>query len=125
MRAILPGFRPAYTRDFRRPFPFGGPFLDAHQQLEEELAGSPFDGAQMAQALEPDDLAGYPQMARALRNPNFRLFWSGNFLSNIGTWMENVARGWLVLLLTNSASGWAWSVSPGRFRFCFSRSLAE
>lgn len=42
-------------------------------------------------------------MARALRNPNFRLFWSGNFLSNIGTWMQNVAQGWLVLLLTNSA----------------------
>jgi len=44
-----------------------------------------------------------PQMARALRNPNFRLFWSGNFLSNIGTWMQNVAQGWLVLVLTNSA----------------------
>jgi MFS family permease len=42
-------------------------------------------------------------MARALRNPNFRLFWSGNFLSNIGTWMQNVAQGWLVLTLTNSA----------------------
>lgn len=44
-----------------------------------------------------------PKAVRALRNPNFRLFWSGNFLSNIGTWMENVARGWLILLLTNSA----------------------
>jgi MFS family permease len=40
---------------------------------------------------------------RALRNPNFRLFWSGNFLSNIGTWMQNVAQGWLVLTLTNSS----------------------
>lgn len=44
-----------------------------------------------------------PQAVRALRNRNFRLFWSGNFLSNIGTWMQNVAQGWLVLLLTNSA----------------------
>jgi MFS family permease len=44
-----------------------------------------------------------PPMVRALRNPNFRLFWSGNFLSNIGTWMQNVAQGWLVLVLTNSA----------------------
>jgi MFS family permease len=42
-------------------------------------------------------------VVRALRNPNFRLFWSGNFLSNIGTWMQNVAQGWLVLTLTNSA----------------------
>jgi MFS family permease len=44
-----------------------------------------------------------PQIVRALRNSNFRLFWSGNFLSNIGTWMQNVAQGWLVLSLTGSA----------------------
>ncbi len=42
-------------------------------------------------------------MVRALQNRNFRLFWSGNFLSNIGTWMQNVAQGWLVLELTNSS----------------------
>ncbi len=47
-----------------------------------------------------------PQAIRALRNPNFRLFWSGNFLSNIGTWMQNVAQGWLVLLLTNNSAFW-------------------
>ncbi len=52
----------------------------------------------------PSTRAGnYPAMVRALANPNFRLFWSGNFLSNIGTWMQNVAQGWLVLTLTNSA----------------------
>ena len=45
----------------------------------------------------------FPRIVRALRNPNFRLFWAGNFLSNIGTWMQNVALGWLVLVLTNSA----------------------
>jgi len=45
----------------------------------------------------------FPQIVRALRNPNFRMFWSGNFLSNIGTWMQNVAQGWLVLSLTGSA----------------------
>lgn len=44
-----------------------------------------------------------PLVVRALRNRNFRLFWSGNFLSNIGTWMQNVAQGWLVLTLTDSA----------------------
>ena len=47
--------------------------------------------------------AGYHPIVRALANPDFRLFWSGNFLSNIGTWMQNVAQGWLVLVLTNSA----------------------
>ena len=43
-----------------------------------------------------------PRIAQALRNRDFRLFWAGNFLSNIGTWMQNVAQGWLVLKLTNS-----------------------
>ena len=39
---------------------------------------------------------------RALRHADFRLFWTGNFISNIGSWMQNVAQGWLVLQLTNS-----------------------
>ncbi len=41
-------------------------------------------------------------MLRALRHRNYRLFWTGNFLSNIGTWMQHTAQGWLVLELTNS-----------------------
>jgi MFS family permease len=51
----------------------------------------------------PPSVKEWPAIVRALRNPNFRLFWSGNFLSNIGTWMQNVAQGWLVLTLTDSA----------------------
>jgi MFS family permease len=42
-------------------------------------------------------------MFRALSHRNFRLFWMGAFLSNVGTWMQAVAQGWLVLNLTNSA----------------------
>jgi MFS family permease len=42
-------------------------------------------------------------MFRALSHRNYRLFWTGAFLSNCGTWMQAVAQGWLVLLLTNSA----------------------
>ena len=45
----------------------------------------------------------WPKVVRALRHHDFRMFWSGNFLSNIGTWMQNVAQGWLVLTLTDSA----------------------
>src|SRR5256714_7252019 len=41
-------------------------------------------------------------MFRALSNRNYRLFWTGAFLSNIGTWVQAVAQGWLVLQLTNS-----------------------
>jgi MFS family permease len=54
-------------------------------------------------AFTDPDKSRLPNIVRALRNPNFRLFWSGNFLSNIGTWMQNVAQGWLVLSLTGSA----------------------
>ncbi|MGB8980668.1 MAG: MFS transporter [Anaerolineales bacterium] len=38
----------------------------------------------------------------ALRYRNFRLLWSGMIVSNMGTWMQNVANGWLVLQLTDS-----------------------
>jgi hypothetical protein len=42
-------------------------------------------------------------MFRALSHRNYRLFWMGAFLSNVGTWMQAVAQGWLVLQLTNSS----------------------
>lgn len=42
-------------------------------------------------------------MFRALSHRNYRRFWVGAFLSNVGTWMQAVAQGWLVLQLTNSA----------------------
>src|SRR5208282_2429591 len=34
---------------------------------------------------------------------NFRLFWTGQTLSLIGTWMQSMAQGWLALELTNNA----------------------
>lgn len=39
----------------------------------------------------------------ALRNRNFRIFITGQFISLCGTWMQTVALGWLALELTNSA----------------------
>jgi len=41
-------------------------------------------------------------MFRALSHPNYRRFWISAFISNVGTWMQAVAQGWLVLHLTNS-----------------------
>lgn len=34
---------------------------------------------------------------------NFRLFWTGQTLSLIGTWMQSMAQGWLALELSNNA----------------------
>ncbi|MGB8774545.1 MAG: MFS transporter [Terriglobales bacterium] len=40
---------------------------------------------------------------RALRHRNFQLFFSGQLISLIGTWMQTVAQAWLVYRLTKSA----------------------
>jgi len=39
----------------------------------------------------------------ALRHRNFRLYWSGQVISLIGTWMQSVSQPWLVLELGGSA----------------------
>jgi MFS family permease len=40
---------------------------------------------------------------RAFRHRNYRLFFSGQLLSLIGTWIQQLATGWLVYRLTGSA----------------------
>jgi MFS family permease len=40
---------------------------------------------------------------RALRHRNFRLFFAGQLISLVGTWMQSVAQAWLVYRLTGSA----------------------
>jgi MFS family permease len=42
-------------------------------------------------------------MFSALHHRNFRLFWSGNLVSLIGTWMQTIALSWLTYRLTHSA----------------------
>lgn len=42
------------------------------------------------------------QAFRALRNTNYRLFWCGQVVSMVGTWMQRIAQAWLVLRLTDS-----------------------
>ena len=43
------------------------------------------------------------QMLRALQHRNFRLFFIGQGISLIGTWMQLIAMSWLVYRLTGSA----------------------
>jgi MFS family permease len=42
-------------------------------------------------------------MFRALGHRNYRLFFSGQIISLIGTWMQSIAQAWLVYRLTKSA----------------------
>jgi MFS family permease len=42
-------------------------------------------------------------IVRSLHHRNFRLFFGGQSISLIGTWMQRIALGWLVYRMTNSA----------------------
>ncbi len=66
----------------------------------------PIDREEAAKAAEEAELrveAGLSHAWRALRNRNFRLFFGGQTISLVGTWMTRVATGWLVYRLTGSA----------------------
>jgi len=52
---------------------------------------------------KPRGLASMSHAWRALRHRNFRLFFGGQSISLIGTWMTRIATAWLVYRLTGSA----------------------
>ncbi len=43
-------------------------------------------------------------MLRSFKHRNFKILFSANFLSNIGTWAQGVAQAWLILELTDSGT---------------------
>jgi MFS family permease len=52
---------------------------------------------------ERREIEGMSHAWRALRHRNFRLFFGGQTISLIGTWMTRIATAWLVYRLTHSA----------------------
>jgi hypothetical protein len=48
--------------------------------------------------------SGLRRIGAALTYRDFRVLWTGAFVSTIGTWMQKVAQSWLVLTLTGPAS---------------------
>jgi MFS family permease len=71
------------------------------------------DNAAAAVATVPEEVTGEPrrvvtgtlpwrQTFAALKHRNFRLFFAGQMISLIGTWMQNTAQSWLVYQLTGS-----------------------
>jgi len=52
---------------------------------------------------EQQQVKGLLRTFIALRHRNFRLFWFGQLISLIGTWMQSIGQAWLVLELTHSA----------------------
>ncbi len=64
---------------------------------DETIAPLPIE-----QATESAPRFALPKTFSALRYRNYRLFFIGQLISLIGTWMQNVAQAWLVYQLTNS-----------------------
>src|SRR5713101_8434402 len=75
----------------------------------------PQDNGKEAAAIAsvPEEVTGQPRRIvlkqlswrntfASLRHRNFRLFFGGQLISLIGTWMQNTAQGWLVYDLTGS-----------------------
>jgi MFS family permease len=60
------------------------------------------ESAASAEAV-PERTSRWQVAGRALRHRNFQLFFSGQLISLIGTWMQSVAQAWLVYRLTGSA----------------------
>jgi MFS family permease len=66
---------------------------------------SDFDSDQLPVERQlPDEIRRRPSTFGSLHTRNFRLFASGQVVSNTGTWMQRVAQDWLVLSLTGSAT---------------------
>jgi MFS family permease len=57
----------------------------------------------MAKSRKRDHTAKKEGMLRSLRHRNFQLFFSGQLISLVGTWMQNIAQSWLVYRLTGSS----------------------
>ena len=51
----------------------------------------------------PPPSSRWSVMFRALQHRNFQLFFGGQLISLIGTWMDNIAEAWLVYRLTGSS----------------------
>lgn len=61
------------------------------------------DAANPENMTQPPRTSGISHAWRALRHRNFRLYFGGQGISLIGTWMTRIATSWLVYRLTKSA----------------------
>jgi MFS family permease len=63
----------------------------------------PDPASQQPRLVQTKRLAKFRIALRALRHRNYRLFFAGQLVSLIGTWMQMVAQSWLVYRLTGSS----------------------
>src|SRR5689334_11868538 len=67
--------------------------IQEHALLEEKQRSEPVS----------TQTRGLGRTFLALRHRNYRLYFFGQMISQVGTWMQTTAQAWLVLQLTHSA----------------------
>jgi MFS family permease len=70
---------------------------DVPTSTEQTLSARP----ERAMPLREDGQNQQGGAFRALRHRNFRVFWIGQLISLVGTWAQNLAQGWLIVLLVD------------------------
>src|SRR5947207_13042993 len=75
--------------------------MDASQPSAESVPSTPT--LEYETPAVSSDASGYHFMLRALRYRNYRLFFAGQGVSLIGTWLTTTATSWLVLQLAKKS----------------------
>jgi MFS family permease len=73
----------------------------SQEQAPAELQPAP--SLPVSSATQPPPSKGILRAFASLRQRNFRLYWFGEMISLIGSWMQSIGQAWLVLDLTHSA----------------------
>ena len=68
----------------------------------------PVNTQQPVETLESQRLSGKNSTFSAMRHRNFQLFFGGQLISNIGTWMQIIAQSWVVYQLGHSEVTLGW-----------------
>jgi len=76
--------------------------VGSEQGPEQRTQSGRLDRRELVAAAVPEK-TGVPGLIRVLRNREFALFWSGQAISQTGTWMQQFAQGWVVTTLAGSA----------------------
>jgi MFS family permease len=76
------------------------PFRQHRDEAAMELAEPEAGGA--GEATPPLEPGRFANSLRAFQHRNYRLFYTGQSISLIGTWMQTIAQAWLVLEITDS-----------------------
>src|SRR5271169_4276741 len=78
--------------------------MSQNDEIRRELKALETDVAEVKQEFTApaSPRSRFATAVRALRHRNFQLFFAGQLISLVGTWMQTVAQGWLVYRLTGS-----------------------